>query len=92
MIRRQSIAPEDLFHAHIGGMDTCARALLMAAAMIEDGRLAAAVKARYAGWEGELGRRILDGRASLADLSAHVLDGAVEPQPAPAARRPSRTC
>lgn len=80
-VRRQSIDAEDLFHAHIGAMDTCARALLMAARMIEDGRLAAAVKERYAGWEGDLGRRILEGRASLADLAAHVVDGAVEPRP-----------
>ena len=80
-VRRQSIDAEDLFHAHVGGMDTCARALLMAARMIEDGRLAAAVKERYAGWDGFLGRRIRDGQASLADLAAHVLDGAVEPKP-----------
>lgn len=79
-VRRQSIDAEDLFHAHIGGMDTCARALLMAARMIEDGHLAAAVKDRYAGWEGPLGRRILAGQATLADLAAHA-EAAPEPQP-----------
>jgi xylose isomerase len=80
-IRRQSIDPEDLFYAHIGGMDTCARALLIAADMIEDGRLTAAVEERYAGWNGSLGRRIVAGDASLAQLSEHVLAGAVEPKP-----------
>ena len=80
-IRRQSIDPEDLFHAHIGGMDTCARALLIAAEMIEDGRLAAAVDDRYAGWNGGLGRRILGGETSLADLAEHALAGPDEPQP-----------
>jgi len=80
-LRRQSIDPEDLFHAHIGGMDTCARALLIAAGMIEDGRLAAAVADRYAGWDGDLGRRILGGGASLADLSQYVQSGTIEPRP-----------
>ena len=32
--RRQSLDAEDMFHAHIGGMDVCARALLIAEAMI----------------------------------------------------------
>ncbi|WP_225767210.1 xylose isomerase [Inquilinus sp. Marseille-Q2685] len=50
-IRRQSIEPDDLVHAHIGGIDTCARSFLTAAAMIEDGRLAAHVADRYAGWD-----------------------------------------
>ncbi len=79
-LRRPSIDPEDLFHAHIGGMDTCARALRAAATMIEDGRLAAALAERYAGWDGALGRSILEG-ASLEDLSRTVLDQGLEPRP-----------
>ena len=43
-IRRQSLDPEDLLHAHVGSMDACARGLLIAAKMIEDGTLAGAVK------------------------------------------------
>jgi xylose isomerase len=50
-IRRQSIDPVDLILAHVGGMDTCARALKAAAYMFEDGPLEAARKARYAGWD-----------------------------------------
>lgn len=80
-IRRQSIDPADLLHAHIGGMDTCARALLIAARMIEDGRLAAEVDGRYQGWDGDLGRRIMAGELSLAELSDHIQGGSVEPQP-----------
>ena len=49
-IRRQSLDPEDLILAHVGGMDTCARALKSAAALMEEGEMEAAVKARYAGW------------------------------------------
>ena len=37
-LRRQSVDPVDLFHAHIGGIDTLARALLAAARLLEDGR------------------------------------------------------
>ena len=36
-IRRQSIDPEDLFYAHIGSMDTCARTLIAVEKMINDG-------------------------------------------------------
>ena len=60
-LRRQSIDRVDLFHGHIGGMDTMARALLVAAAIIEDGELDTNREARYSGWDGELGRSILDG-------------------------------
>ncbi len=80
-IRRPSIDAEDLFHAHIGGLDTLARALLAAEKMINDGKLEAAVRQRYAGWERDLGQRILQGKASLADLSKLVLDQDLEPRP-----------
>ncbi len=60
-LRRQSIDRIDLFHAHIGGIDTLARALLVAADMVEQGTLAAMVEARYAGWGGRAGPAILDG-------------------------------
>ncbi|HZR80806.1 MAG TPA: xylose isomerase [Candidatus Binatia bacterium] len=80
-LRRQSIDPEDLLHAHVGGIDTLARALLAAERMLEDDRLAAAVRDRYAGWDGPLGRDILSGGASLADLAALVDQRALEPRP-----------
>jgi xylose isomerase len=80
-LRRQSIEPDDLFHAHIGGMDTLARGLLRAAQLIERGDVARFVAARYAGWDGELGRAILAGQRSLGDLEQYVLSRGVEPQP-----------
>jgi xylose isomerase len=80
-LRRPSIDPEDLFHAHIGGLDTLARGLLIAEKMIQDGKLAAVVSQRYAGWEGPLGSRILSGKASLGDLSDHVLSTGLDPKP-----------
>jgi xylose isomerase len=47
--------------------------------MIEDGKLQAFVDDRYAGWEGSLGKDILQGRLSLADLSDRVLSQRIDP-------------
>ncbi len=80
-LRRQSISRTDLFHAHIGGMDTLARALLVAASMVEQGTLAGMVEARYAGWNENLGSAILGGSVTLADLAARVESGEIDPHP-----------
>jgi len=72
-VRRQSIAPDDLFHGHVGAMDLCARALLVAERMIQDGRLARAVAERYAGWEGDFGRGLLAPERSLSEIAALTL-------------------
>jgi xylose isomerase len=80
-LRRQSIDRNDLFHAHIGGIDTLARALLVAADMLEAGHLSAMVETRYAGWSGQLGTSILAGDLSLADLAARVEAGELDPSP-----------
>ena len=78
-LRRQSIDRDDLFHAHIGGIDTLARALLVAADMLEAGTLRSMVEARYAGWSGQLGTSILAGEISLADLADRVEAGEIDP-------------
>ena len=75
-LRRQSIDRSDLFHGHIGGMDTMARALLAADSVLAE--LDANRDARYAGWDGDLGRSILDGTTSLASLHDRAA-GAGEP-------------
>ena len=80
-LRRQSTDRNDLFHAHIGGLDTLARALLVAADLVESGKLAELKDARYAGWDTELGKGILGGSLSLADLEAKVADGSIDPRP-----------
>ena len=79
-LRRQSIDPTDLFHAHIGGIDTLARALVAAGKLVEDGTLARMKTERYEGWNGELGREIADG-GTLASLAARVESGEIDPQP-----------
>lgn len=80
-LRRQSIDRIDLFHGHVGGIDTLARSLLVAAALIEGEELAAAKKNRYAGWSGELGRAISSGQENLDTLEKKVIAGAIDPRP-----------
>ncbi|TKI06101.1 xylose isomerase [Martelella alba] len=78
-VRRQSTDRYDLFHGHIGGMDVMAQALRVAARMIEDGRLAQAVEARYAGWNQSLGRDILTGKMTLDDVARYAADHGLSP-------------
>jgi xylose isomerase len=80
-LRRQSSNRTDLFHAHVGGIDTLARALLVAAELLERETLSAPLEERYAGWRGTLGTAILDGRESLASLEAKVASGEIDPRP-----------
>ncbi|MEO8251927.1 MAG: xylose isomerase [Chloroflexota bacterium] len=80
-LRRQSSDREDLFHGHIGGIDTLARALLVAAAMVEQGTLEKYREERYAGWAGDLGRSIISGSALFEILAGRVLAGEIDPKP-----------
>jgi xylose isomerase len=80
-LRRQSMARDDLFHGHIGGIDTLARSLLVAATMIEEETLSVPTAERYAGWSSALGAAILDGTESLGSLEARVHAGDIDPAP-----------
>jgi xylose isomerase len=81
-LRRQSIDRTDLFHGHIGGIDTVAQSLLVAAAMIESETLERLRQERYAGWDEELGRKILAGEIPLEVLATDVFGGKIDPRPA----------
>jgi xylose isomerase len=80
-LRRQSIEPEDLFYAHIGGVDTVARGLLNAAAMIEKAEFATVIENRYAGWRNQHGRAILAGETTLEAIADSALTEGINPQP-----------
>jgi xylose isomerase len=80
-VRRQSLDPADLVVAHVGSMDAMAKALLAAAAIVEDGTVGKFVEDRYAGWDGPLGRSILDGEKTLEDMAALVDAEGIDPQP-----------
>lgn len=77
--RRESHEPEDLFHAHIGGMDAFARGLKAAAAIRADGRLEEFVSKRYASWNEGIGAKVEGKSITLEEISAHVL-GQAEPK------------
>jgi len=72
-VRRESFEPEDLFYAHIGGMDAFARGLKIAAAIRADGRLDQFVRERYASWDSGIGARIESGKATFEELESYVL-------------------
>ncbi len=84
-LRRQSIAPNDLFLAHIGGTDTLARALLAAADIVAEGALARLVDDRYRGWNSDLGQQIDAGDFTLGNLADHAI--ALDLRPAPPSGR-----
>jgi xylose isomerase len=80
-LRRQSVDRTDLFHAHIGGIDTLARALLAAAGMMERGEIQRLRESRYAGWSGDLGKSILSRDALLELIAGRVATGEIDPTP-----------
>jgi xylose isomerase len=73
-VRRESFEPVDLFHAHIGGMDSFARGLKIAAKIRADGVLKDFVKKRYASWDASIGAQIEQGKASFEDLEKYMLE------------------
>lgn len=66
--RRNSTDHEDLFHAHIGGIDTVARALVIADAIIQNGEYSSIRKNRYASFDSGKGAEFEQGKLSLTDL------------------------
>ncbi|MBA0662944.1 hypothetical protein Goklo_007005, partial [Gossypium klotzschianum] len=74
--RRESTDVEDLFIAHIVGMDTLARGLRYAAKLIEDGSLAKLIHKRYSSFYNELGALIEAGKADLKCLRRKQWNGA----------------
>ena len=67
-LRRNSTDPEDIFIAHISGMDTMARALLNAAAILEESELPHMLKDRYASFDSGIGKDFEDGKLSLEQI------------------------
>ena len=72
--RRGSFTKEDVFLGYIAGMDTFARGLRAARALIEDGRIERFLDGRYASWNTDLGQRIQKGQVTLDELSTIALD------------------
>jgi len=80
-LRRPSIDLEDLFHAHIGGMDAYALAYKIALKIRADGKLEKFVKDRYATFDSDYGKAIEKGKIGFRELEKLVLKKLGEPKP-----------
>lgn len=79
-LRRQSIDSEDLFQAHVGGIDILAKSLLIAADMVAEDKLQPIVAERYQGWQAKVGQNILQAKHSLDSLEKYTKENG-EPKP-----------
>jgi len=71
-IRRNSTDNEDLFIAHIGAMDVMARALLSAAAILEESPYKQMVAERYASYDSGMGKQFEEGKLTFEDVYAYA--------------------
>ncbi|MGN0225100.1 MAG: xylose isomerase [Prevotella sp.] len=67
-IRRNSTDPDDIFIAHISGMDAMARALINAAAILEESELPSMLKNRYASFDNGIGKDFEEGKLTLEQI------------------------
>ncbi len=72
--RRNSTDPADLFHAHIGGIDTFARALITADTILQKSEYTKIRSTRYASFDAGKGKDFEQGKLSLEDLRAYALE------------------
>ena len=70
--RRNSTDLEDIFIAHIAGMDAFARALEAAAGILEESPMPGMLKERYASFDGGIGKDFEDGKLTLEDVYAYA--------------------
>lgn len=73
-IRRNSTDAADLFYAHIGGMDTFARALVTADAILQKSDYKKIREERYASFDSGKGAEFEAGKLSLEDLRAYAVE------------------
>jgi xylose isomerase len=78
-IRRNSTDAADLFHAHIGGMDTFARALIVANDILETSDYKKLRQERYSSYDSGKGKEFGQGKLSLEDLRNYAIE-AGEPE------------
>jgi xylose isomerase len=73
-IRRNSTDPADLFYAHIGGMDTFARALIIADNILRNSDYKKLRNQRYASYDSGKGKEFEAGKLSLEDLRNYAVE------------------
>src|SRR5690625_3291114 len=72
-VRRGSFEPEDLFHAHIAGMDAFAAGFKVAQHLIDDNILDGVVDERYKSYTEGIGLDVVEGKTDFHKLEAHAL-------------------
>ncbi len=72
--RRGSNTAEDIFISFIAGMDAFALGLRIADKMIRDGRIDEFIKKRYSSYDSGIGKRIVDGEATMQELENYALN------------------
>lgn len=80
-LRRQSINLEDLFHAHISGIDTLARCFLIATSLMEEKTFETFIQKRYQKWEKGIGRDVIERKVTIEDLAHYIDSNTLEPLP-----------
>ncbi len=73
-VRRPSFTPEDLFYAHIAGMDTFAIGLRVAAKLWEDQVLEENLKKRYSSYTRGVGEKIVNNKVGFKELEDYILN------------------
>jgi xylose isomerase len=76
-VRRGSFEPEDLFYAHIIGMDSYAKGLKVAAKLIEDKVIDKFIEERYSSYKSGIGLDIVSGKANFHTLEQYALQNPV---------------
>ena len=75
--RRTSFEPEDMFYAHIAGMDAFARGLKIAHKMLSDGKLEKFVQERYSSFTKGIGADIVNGKVGFKELEQYALNNTI---------------
>lgn len=70
-IRRNSTDLDDLFIAHIAAMDSMARALESAAAILSESKIPTMLKERYASFDGGVGKQFEEGKLTFEEVYAY---------------------
>jgi xylose isomerase len=72
-VRRGSFEPEDLFYAHIAGMDSFAIGLKVAQRLIDDKVLESFIEERYSSYHHGIGKDIVEGKTDFHKLEEYAL-------------------
>lgn len=78
-VRRNSTDADDLFLAHISGMDAFARSFIVADAILQDSDYLKFRQERYVSFDAGQGKSFEDGKLTLEDLRKYTLENG-EPQ------------